>query len=52
MIIACSLFSIGTLGVFYSYQRGGDASQIMPISQLSVILVVILAFIGIWLLIA
>lgn len=45
MIIACFLFGIGTLGVYYSYQRGGDASQVMPISQLSVILIVILAFI-------
>ncbi len=45
MVIASFLLGVGTLGVYYSYQRGGDASQIMPISQSSVILVVILAFI-------
>jgi len=45
MIIASFLFGVGTLGIYYSYQRGGDASQIVPISQSSVILIVILAFI-------
>lgn len=45
MVVASFLLGIGNLSVYYSYQRGGDASQIAPISQSSIIFVVILAFI-------
>lgn len=45
MMVAASFLGVAALAIFYSYQKGGDASQIIPISQSSTVLIVIFAFI-------
>ncbi len=39
------LFAIAIVAIYSSYRAGGDASQIMPIMQLSIILTVLLSYI-------
>lgn len=43
--IASFFLGIGTLAVYSSYQQGGDASQVIPINQSSVVLIVLLSYI-------
>lgn len=43
MILLAILYGLAVLAIFASYQAGGEASQIAPISQSSVILTVLLA---------
>lgn len=45
MIISSLLLGMGCLAIYSSYQQGGDASQVGPIAQSSVVLVVLMAFI-------
>lgn len=45
MIITSFLISIAALTIYASYQQGGDASQVIPLSQSYIILIVIFAFI-------
>jgi transporter family protein len=45
ILTAVSLVGMGTLFIYLSYQKGGDASQIVPITEFSIIIVVILSFI-------
>jgi len=42
---ASSLFSVAAVATYSSYRAGGDASQIMPIMQFSIIITVFLAYI-------
>lgn len=45
MLIASFFYGIAAVTIGLAYQAGGNASQIAPISQLSIVLTVVLAFI-------
>ena len=44
MITASSLYGVFSVTVFLAYQAGGKASQISPMTQLSVVLTTVLAY--------
>ena len=44
-LMAALLLSLGTVTIYYAYQKGGNISQIGPLSQLSIIVTVIFGII-------